>query len=423
MLQWRDKAVDPPGDGAQRAGLLLRAGPTDPREAGRTRPTRWTGRCSTSTGTTRSTSTARSTGRGGAPRDQRHRSGRRGAVGVPGAEARRLDPVRLLDLLRCLRRRGQPGTTSQAALGAGPGRRRVGLGVAGSTGASSTTARRPPPTGRRGASARSTSGGTPRPAGGPASTCPTSSPTGRRTSCRKRAPPGPTRSAGRTRSSCRPTARRGCSRRSGVADGPHADALRAARVADAQPALRAAEATRRDAGCRTSVEPDQPEPERGLPLRLHHLPADRAPHRGRDEPHPAVPLRAAARAVLRGVAAAGARARARERRLGDDHHRADRDRGAGAGDRPAAVAAARRPRGRAGRAALPLGTATASRHGRLRQRPGQRHAGPQRLHPGQGRHLRHPARAADRAGPALTAYVEEYRRRAGRSEPTDGGDR
>ena len=60
--------------------------------------------------------------------------------------------------------------------------------------------------------------------------------------------------------------------------------------------------------------------------------------------------------------------------------------------------------------------------GRLAQRPGQRDDGPQRLHPGQGRHLRHPAGRRPR-GPALTAYVEDYRRRAGvdMDDPTDGG--
>ena len=99
--------------------------------------------------------------RRGAARDQRHRPRRHGAVGLHRAEGRRLDLVRLLDLLRRVRRRGQPGPSPQAALGAGPGRRRVGLGLAGQPARSSTTARRPPPTARRGASARRTSGGTP----------------------------------------------------------------------------------------------------------------------------------------------------------------------------------------------------------------------------------------------------------------------
>ncbi len=47
------------------------------------------------------------------------------------AEGRRLDALRLLDLLRRLRRRGQPGRPPQARAGAGLGRAGVGLGVAG----------------------------------------------------------------------------------------------------------------------------------------------------------------------------------------------------------------------------------------------------------------------------------------------------
>ena len=41
-----------------------------------------------------------------------------------------------------------------------------------------------------------------------------------------------------------------------------------------------------------------------IPLRGHHLPADRAPHRRRDEPLAAVPVGAAARVLLRGVTGA-----------------------------------------------------------------------------------------------------------------------
>ena len=58
-----------------------------------------------------------------------------------------------------------------------------------------------------------------------------------------------------------------------------------------------------------------------LPLRVHHLPADRAPHRGRHEPVPALPVRAAARVLLRGQPGAGRRAGPDQRRVGDDHHR------------------------------------------------------------------------------------------------------
>src|SRR5207248_3356472 len=84
-------------------------------------------------------------------------------------------------------------------------------------------------------------------------------------------------------------------------------ALRAAGVAVPEPALH------------TGAEPDAPgvppprEPVspdrrraglRGVPVRPNHLPPDRAPHGGRDVAHGPVPGRAAAGAVLRGVAPA-----------------------------------------------------------------------------------------------------------------------
>ncbi len=89
---------------------------------------------------------------------------------------------------------------------------------------------------------------------------------------------------------------------------------------------------------------DQPDAERRLPLRVHDLPAHGASHSGRDEPYPAVPLRAPAGLLLRGVGPAGQRARAREPRLGDDRDRPCCDRGARA--RHSADAAAARCRTR-----------------------------------------------------------------------------
>ena len=94
-------------------------------------------------------------------------------------------------------------------------------------------------------------------------------------------------------------------------------------------------------------EPVQPGPRRAgrdLPLRPHDLPPDRAPHGGRDVAQAALPGRAAARVLLRGLAGAGGRARPGARRLGDDRHPARGDRGARAGHRadpPAAVGARR----------------------------------------------------------------------------------
>ena len=71
-----------------------------------------------------------------------------------------------------------------------------------------------------------------------------------------------------------------------------------------------------------------------VPVRVHHLPADRAPHRGRYEPVAAVPVRTAAGVLLRGVARAGPAAPPGTPRVGHDGHGPDRDRGPGAGHRP-----------------------------------------------------------------------------------------
>ena len=68
--------------------------------------------------------------------------------------------VRLLDLLRRLRRRRQPGGPAQARPASRTGWRRSGAGPGRPTGASSTTGPRPIPTASRGASARRWSGGT-----------------------------------------------------------------------------------------------------------------------------------------------------------------------------------------------------------------------------------------------------------------------
>ena len=154
---------------------------------------------------------------------------------------------------------------------------------------------------------------------------------------------------------------------------------------------------------------------RDLPLRDHHLPAHRAPHGRRDVALPALPGRAPARPVLRGVAGAGRRAAPGPPGLGDDHHRAQRDRGPRPGHPPDEAAA----RGRAGdtpdRAALALGPERSHHRGR-----GQRAVppvpGPERAHPGgQGDGRQHPARppaaraSAARPDPFLPAAGRHHR--------------
>ncbi len=99
----------------------------------------------------------------------------------------------------------------------------------------------------------------------------------------------------------------------GLADGPLPDALRTARVARPQPSLRPAGQPGAP-GLRAAGQPVQPLPARGaprgVPVRVHRRAADRAPHRGRDEPSAALPIRTPARAVRGGVARTGRRARA-----------------------------------------------------------------------------------------------------------------
>ena len=227
-----------------------------------------------------------------------------------GAEERRDDVLRLLDLLRGLRGRRQPGRPAQAAHAsrtrpalewgwAWPYNRRILYNRASAD-----------PQGRPWSErkkyvwwdedAR---------ASGPARTCRTS----RRPSPRRTSPTGGRRRAGRP-ARRRPVRHAGgrqglalrAQRPAGRAD---ADALRAARVAVPQPALRAAGEP--DAqGLRPRGQPVEPLPARGaqpgLPVRAHHLAAHRAPHGGRHEPAARLPLGAAAGDVRRGVARARA---------------------------------------------------------------------------------------------------------------------
>ena len=147
MLQWRDKAVDPPGDCRSELqfyvdlgnrireklrGLDRRDGPPAARPGvglpvRRAAASRTGERCC-----------ARSTAPGRTARP----------VGVHRAEGRRVDRVRVLDLLRGLRRRGEPGAAAQARTGSRTWSPRSGAGCGRPTAASSTTAPRRRPTAR-----------------------------------------------------------------------------------------------------------------------------------------------------------------------------------------------------------------------------------------------------------------------------------
>ena len=129
MLQWREKAVEPPGDARSELwffyhlGRILReklAGSTDERD----RPLldlAWD----------YAMERRRAVGRGRAAAHQRCRpDDGPGGQQLPRPQGRRQHRVRVLDLQRRLRRRGQPGGAAQTARRAGALRVRVGLDVA-----------------------------------------------------------------------------------------------------------------------------------------------------------------------------------------------------------------------------------------------------------------------------------------------------
>ncbi|CAA9242272.1 MAG: Formate dehydrogenase O alpha subunit, partial [uncultured Blastococcus sp.] len=333
----------------------------------------------------------------GSPRDQRLRSGRPAHL-LPADEGRRLDDGRLLDLLRRLRRRGEPGRAPQAREGAGRRRLRVGLGVAAQP-ADALQPRLGRP--RRQAVERAQEV---RLVG-----------RGRRRVDRSRRPrfredqaPG-LRAAGGGEGAGRAGRERPvrhAGRRQGVAvraggrrRRPVADALRAGRVGGRERALQATgEPDPRDD--RGALEPQEPEPQRRLPVPGDHLPADRAPHGRGDEPHAALPGGAAAGVLRRGEPRARAHAGPDEQRVRDVGEHADRGGGEGAGDREGAADQAARRHGRApDRDAVPLVLRRHLDRGR-RQRPAGHRDGPEHPHPGvEGVLLRHRAgSAAARAG-------------------------
>ena len=164
-----------------------------------------------------------------------------------------------------------------------------------------------------------------------------------------------------------------------------ADALRAAGVAGAQPALRAAGQPGRARSSSTPANPMQPVAEPATSTRTSFTTYRLTEHHtaGWDEPHAALPVRAAAGDASARSRPGWPRERGLEqRRVGHDRHRPDGDRGAGAGHRADAAAAASAA-GSCTRSGCPTtGAATALTHRRLGQRPGQRDAGPERPHPG-----------------------------------------
>ena len=311
MLQWREKAVEPPGDRRSElwffyhlgrmlrerlAGSDRRAGPAAAgpglglRDGRADEPER----------------------RGRAARDQRLRPRHRTAAVDDYIELKADGStiVRLLDLQRRLRRRGQPGRAAQAArpsrTACAPG---VGLGLADEP-------------------ADPLQPGVGRPGGQAVERAQEARLVGRRSDGRVDRP----RRAGLREDQAAVLPRRPRARSASEAlrgddpfimqadgkgwlfapNGPArraaADALRAARVAVPQPALRPA--GQPDAqGVRPRRTTRRTRRRRSRTARCSRScsprPADRAPHGGRHEPLAAVPVRAAAGDVRRGVAGAG----------------------------------------------------------------------------------------------------------------------
>ena len=205
-------------------------------------------------------------------------------------------------------RRGQPGGAAQAARPSRNVHVRVGLVVA-----DEPAGALQPGVGRsrragHGASARSWSGGTRTgaTASGRATTSPTSRRPSRRTTVRPRARSASRRLRGDDPFIMQADGKAWLFAPNGVLDGPmpthyepHESPVRnAALRAAGQPGAQ---------GVRAGGQPGEPvaagAARRGVPVRVHHVAADRAPHGGRDEPAAAVPVRTAAGAVRRGVAA------------------------------------------------------------------------------------------------------------------------
>jgi anaerobic selenocysteine-containing dehydrogenase len=134
LLQWRDKAIDPPGDARSGAALRLPPRPPDQGALRRLRPRPRLADQEPDLGLPRARPGTRAERGGGAPGDQRLRP-RQGQARqrVRGAQVRRHHLLGLLDLRGLLRRRGQPDPPARSGRSRCARRLRlprVGLGVA-----------------------------------------------------------------------------------------------------------------------------------------------------------------------------------------------------------------------------------------------------------------------------------------------------
>ena len=300
LIQWHSKAVEPKGDCRSELWFYFHLGRRIKEKlAAIRRPARRPRATAVGLPDARR---ARGAGRGGGARGDRRLRGRDAGAArrLPEAEGRRLDGVRLLDLLRRLQGRRQPGGAQEAALGADyvaaewawawPDNRR-----------SSTTA--PPRTrrGTRGRSARSTSGGTA--ASGPAST--------RRTSRRRSRPDYDPPKGAEAQDAIKgdhPFVMQADGRSwlfvpQGLMDGPFPAHYEPQESPFDNPLYAQRANPARQQNPELEEDPYNPVPAsraRALPVRRHDVPADRAPHGGRHVAVCELPRRAAARDVLRG---------------------------------------------------------------------------------------------------------------------------
>ena len=320
LLQWHEKAVDPPGDARSETWFIYHLGTRLKEKAERDPRPRNAGLNALTWDYSVTGAAARAARRRDPAGDQRlHRSRSHAGRRLRRSEGGRLHRVRLLDLFGCVpaRRCGTAPTsgsraTPTATAGALRGRR---------TGASSTTARRRGPTGVRGASGSGWSGGT----RGTREWTGLDTPDFTKTKPPDYQPPagaeGDAALAGDKPFIMHADGLGWIWVPTGLADGPlpaHYEPLESPVVEPAVPGT-ADQPRRAEAGA--AGQPVRALARSAVSLRHDDLPADRAPHGRRHVAHASPPRGAAAGVLLRDLAGAGGRARHRARRLAHDPDR------------------------------------------------------------------------------------------------------
>ena len=417
LLQWHFKAVEPKGDCRSELWFYYHLGRHDPREARRTRRSR--ARPAAAATLHVGLPDARARSRSRAPRRCSRRSTaadaeRRGARRLQEAEGRRLDARAAAGSTAASTPDGdQPGGAARSRTGSRATSRRSGRGRGRRTGACSTTAPRPIPTGKPWSERkRYVWWDAERGEVDGRATCPTST----RTKPPDYVPPDGATGRGRdraatTRSSCRPTAAAGSSSRRASRTGrcrrttsrtSRRSTTRSTRSARTRAASRSTgprtrTTRRRRAGRRASTRTSSTT----YRLTEHHT----AGGMSRFVPYLAELQPAMFCEVHPELAA---RARARARRLGDDRHRRAR-RSRRACSSPTAIQPldGRGPRRAPGRPPVPLGHARADDRRRARTTCSHIALDPNvHIQEVEGVHVRHPARPAAARRRRCREFVE-----------------